>query len=91
MFKCDLNIKNMNADTYSKARNWYKWLKLLKVKMLTSDFEKSNFVKLYIQMWFEFQENERILAQEVKIKQKEKMVKNQSLTLTLKGQTTILL
>ena len=57
MFKCDLNIKNTNVDSYLEAHNWWKWSKLEKVKMLTFDFEKSeksNSDRLYIQMWFEF-------------------------------------
>ena len=50
MLECDLNIKNINVDSYSKAQKLWKWLKLLKVKMLTFDFEKSNFNRFYIQM-----------------------------------------
>ena len=63
MYRCDLNIKNMNMDSYSEAKNW-------------CDFEKSNFDWLYIQIWFAFQKNEgRFMLGRLKLVE-DKMVKS---------------
>ena len=47
--------------------------------MLTFDFEKSNFNRFYIQMWFEFWINEyRFMLERLKLVNTDKMVKSQN-------------
>ena len=47
--------------------------------MLTFDFEKSNFDRLYIQMWFGFRKNEcGFMLERPKLAKTDKMVKSQN-------------
>ena len=47
--------------------------------MLSFDFEKSNFDRFYIQMFFEFQKNEyRFMLGKSKLVERDKMVKSQN-------------
>jgi len=81
MLKWDLNIKDMNADSYSEVEKDGNIQSCKNVRMLTFFFyfEKSNFDRQYIQMWFESWENKcGFMLERSKLVKTDKIVKSQN-------------